>query len=79
MFCFEVLCNEKPDFERLMVPRKNGACEIIKTFFAFFTFITLTRGFVGKTPTDDPPGVAERAGASFGPAKFTNGIVTFQG
>ena len=61
-----------------MVPRKNGACEIIKTFFAFFVFafITLTRGFVGKPPTNDLFGVTERAGTSFGPAKFSNGIVT---
>jgi hypothetical protein len=67
---------QDPDLERLMVPSKDGAGQIIEAFPASLTLIALPgRLFLIGTSSGNTLGITKRALSSFWPVKLPDSVV----
>src|SRR5262252_2986056 len=68
---------QHPDFQRLMMSRKNGVGQIIKTCVTIMILVALTgRLRVIKAAFDDLFGLTRGAGDTIWPAQLTDGLIT---
>src|SRR4029450_2530949 len=67
---------QHPDFQRLMMARKNGVGQIIKAGIAVVTLIALTCRFrVIKAALDDLGGLTRRTCNAVWPAQIADGLI----
>src|SRR4029453_9381634 len=65
-----------PDFQRLMMSRKDGVGQIIKALVTVVTLVTLTGGFrVIKAALDDVLGLTRGAGDAVWPAECAHRLI----